>query len=276
MSSELNGVRVISFESRRSEDMQRLIEKRGGSAVCAPTMREVPLTDPEAAISFARSAELGAFDALVMLSGGGTRQLLEFAQQGVPRAHLLDALRKMALICRGPKPVAVLREYGLSPTLVAPEPNTSDDLLAMMLEHFPMAGKRIAVQEYGEANIDLHEALRARGASVVPILVYRWTLPDDIAPLKQAITLACTGGADAALFTSARQVVHLLEVAEGMALKSQLVQALNAQLTVISVGPVTSRALQAAGIVRYSEPAHPKMGHVVQHLAKVWAEPRQA
>ncbi|MEN9577284.1 MAG: hypothetical protein RJA70_293 [Pseudomonadota bacterium] len=271
MSSELAGVRVITFESRRSEDMQRLIEKRGGTAVCAPTMREVPLSDPDAAIQFAKQAVRCEYDALVMLSGGGTRQLIEFALREIPRDEFLGALRRMALICRGPKPVQVLREHGLAPTLVAPEPNTSDDLLKVIFEEHPLASKRVAVQEYGEANTEFHAALREHGAEVTPILVYRWTLPDDTGPLQNAIRLACAGEAEAALFTSARQVVHVLQVAEDLGLRAEVVQALNS-MVVVSVGPVTSRALIDAGLTRYSEPAHPKMGHLVQHLAKSWVE----
>ena len=44
---DLRGLRVASFESRRSEEMARLISKSGGQAFVSPSMREVPLDDAE-------------------------------------------------------------------------------------------------------------------------------------------------------------------------------------------------------------------------------------
>lgn len=271
MSDQLRGVRVLSLESRREADMRRLIEKRGGVAISAPSMKEVPMADQSAALEFADDLMAGRFQALILLSGGGTRKLIEAASQRLPLTQLTDKLRSIPLLCRGPKPVAVLRQHGLRPELVAPEPNTSDDLLnAIDASPLRLQGLRIAVQEYGQTNTQLLDALRARGAEPTPILVYAWQMPDDTEPLENAVHRLSNREVDAALFTSARQVVHLLTIADRLSLRSEAVSALNT-VVVASVGPVTSAALRQAGVRVSTEPDHPKMGTLVAHLAKNWA-----
>ncbi len=269
MSDELVGVRVASFESRRNSDMQRLLEKRGAQVLNAPSMQEVPLEDQRAALAFAERLQARAYDALILLSGGGTRKLIDAAAKRIELQQLRQLLSSVPLLCRGPKPVSVLREHGLKPTLVAPEPNTSEDLLTAIDAQLDLRGKCVAVQEYGQSNTDLLEELRQRGAEVEPVLVYAWQLPEDTGPLERAVRELSAGNVDAAIFTSARQVDHLLHVAGVLSLEQDVITALN-QVVVASVGPVTSASLQRSGIHVTTEPEHPKMGTLVAHLAKNW------
>ena len=46
--------------------------------------------------------------------------------------------------------------------------------------------------------------------------VYRWALPDDIEPLRGAVTAIVRGELDVALFTTSVQIVHLMQVADSM------------------------------------------------------------
>ena len=54
------GLRVVSFESRRSAEMTDLITRNGGQAIIAPSMREVPLEENKEAFSFAEKLLAGA------------------------------------------------------------------------------------------------------------------------------------------------------------------------------------------------------------------------
>lgn len=245
--------------------MARLLERHGALAICAPSMKEVPLTDQHEALSFGETLLGGGCDLLVLLTGVGMRALLDALQTRWPKEQVIEALRAVPIACRGPKPVAVLKELGLAPAVVAPEPNTTRDLI-LALEPFALSGKRVFVQEYGRTNEELREALSARGALPHSVAVYAWQLPDDVAPLQDAIALICEGNADVVLFTSAQQLDHVLQVAERMALTDAFLAALENQLLVASIGPVTSDALRERSLPVDLEPAHPKMGHLVKEL----------
>jgi uroporphyrinogen-III synthase len=259
-------LRTVSLESRRSEELVRLLSRHGLPAISAPSLREVPLSDQSEALAFGEALLRGECDLLVLLTGVGARALLDALATRWPRERVVEALARVQLACRGPKPVALLKEFGLKPQVTAPEPNTWRELISA-LRPLPLEGRRVWVQEYGRPNEPLLEALRARGAEVQSAAVYAWQLPEDLAPLERAVDLLCADGADAVLFTSAQQLEHLLEIAQRLGKREALLQALRARVLVASIGPVTSEALAERGITADLEPEHPKMGHLVKALA---------
>ena len=126
------------------------------------------------------------------------------------------------MAARGPKPVAVLRELQVPVWVTAPEPNTWRELVAAIdarADERPLAGARVAVQEYGVSNLELLDALRARGAQVTPVPVYQWTLPEDLQPLHDAVTAVTRGEVDVLILTSGVQLAHLFQIADGMGLE---------------------------------------------------------
>jgi uroporphyrinogen-III synthase len=264
--SEPEPLRVVSLESRRAGDMARLLSKRGMGVISAPSMQEVPLDDQGEALRFGERLMAGECDVLVLLTGVGLKALVGALTTRWSPDEVVKALGGTVRACRGPKPKAALRELGLDASLVAPEPNTWEELLRE-LEPVSLRGKRVFVQEYGRTNDALVAALRERGAEVGVVPVYAWALPDDLEPLKGGIAALCDGTANAVLFTSARQVDHVLQVARQMGREPALKEALRRCSVVASVGPVTSDALREAGLPVDVEPAHPKMGHLVKALA---------
>ncbi len=254
-------LRVIAFESRRAVEMAALIRKQGGDPFVAPSMREVPLAEQPEALAFADALAAGAVDVLVCLTGVGTRALIDAVAPRLARARVAELLARTALVARGPKPVAALRELGLAPALTVAEPNTWRELLAALDAGLPVAGRRVAVQEYGVSNPELLDGLRARGAQVTRVPVYRWALPEDVTPLREAVRRIAAAELDVALFTSATQVAHVVQVASESAVGA-LAPGL-AQAVVGSIGPVCSDALRAAGFPVDVEPRHPKMGPLV-------------
>ena len=255
-------LRVVAFESRRAVEMAALIRKQGGDPFVAPSMRELPLAEQPAALAFARALAAGEVDALVCLTGVGTRALVEAVEPELPRDRLIALLATTTLVARGPKPVAALRELGLAPAVTVPEPNTWRELLAAIDRAFPVAGKRVVVQEYGVSNPELLAGLRDRGAIVTPVAVYRWALPSDLEPLREAIRRVAAREVDVALFTSATQLAHVLQVAETLGLRDAAVAGLGGAI-IGSIGPVCTVALREAGIAVDLEPSHPKMGVLV-------------
>src|SRR5256712_11122527 len=169
MPEALKGLRVVSFESRGSAEMAELIRNYGGEPIQAPSMREVPLTDQREALAFGETLLVGDWDALILLTGIGTRMLIAACATRWPKDEVVKALGRLTLVCRGPKPIAALKEVGLAPALAVPEPNTWRDLLSELDRKLPVAGKRVAVQEYGARNEELLAGLRQRGARVTAV-----------------------------------------------------------------------------------------------------------
>jgi len=268
--SGLAGLRVLSLESRRAVEMAKLIENYGGRAIVAPSMREVPLESNTEALEFARALAAGGFDMVIFLTGVGTRALAKVAATVYPLEKFVEALRGVAIIARGPKPVAALKELGVPVLVVVPEPNTWRDLLRTLDEKHdvaPLAGRRVAVQEYGASNPELVAELAARGAQVTRVPVYQWALPEDTAPLRAAVDAIARGEIDLALFTTSIQVAHLLKIAREMSREEELRRAF-ARILVGSIGPITSEELREQGFAADFEPSHPKMGILVNEAAQ--------
>jgi len=262
-------LRVLALESRRRDEIASLITTYGGRPVSAPAMREVPLESNTEAFAFVEAFVRGEFDVLVSLTGVGLRAVLDIADRSVGRQAFVAMLGRVQVIARGPKPLSVLREIGVVPWLVAPEPNTWRELLAAIDAQGADAirGRRLAVQEYGTSSGSLLDGLRARGASVTRVPIYSYELPEDIAPLQDAATAVANGEIDVALFTTATQVVHLLQIADAMAV-GDAVRARIPRLIVASIGPTTSEELREHGIDVDLEASHPKMGVLVRDAAE--------
>jgi uroporphyrinogen-III synthase len=270
-SPSFNGARVLLFESRRAREMASIVTSYGGVPISAPSMREVPLESNTEAASAARALIEGAFDIVVLLTGVGTRAWLDVADQVCgARDQFIEALRRVKVAARGPKPLSVLRELQVPAWVVAPEPNTWRDLLAAIdtAAAGDLHGAGVAVQEYGLSNLEFLGELRKRGAAVIPVPVYQWQLPEDLEPLREGIRQLVAGHVDVALFTTGTQFVHLMQVASDMG-RGDDVRAALRRTIVASIGPTTSEELRRHAIEPRLEPRHPKMGFLVREAAEL-------
>jgi uroporphyrinogen-III synthase len=268
-----NGLRVLSFESRRAKEIAQLITNNGGQPIVAPSTREVQ-TPNEEEQKLIRGILNHEFDAVIFMTGVGSRALVQAAEDIASREDFLVALRRMRVIVRGPKPAAAMREFQVPVTLAVPEPNTWKEIVTALHESadkVPLKGSRIAIQEHGEPSPELYAALRERGAEVLPARVYRWELPEDIGPLKDAIVLLSQNSIDVVMFTSSVQYVHAAKVAAEMGMLEQLRSGLN-RAVVVSIGPIASKTLRENGIEVDLEPSHPKMGFLVKEAAEKSAD----
>ncbi len=272
--SNFAGMRVLALESRRSEEMAKLITGAGGVPTVAPSMREVPLESNIEALAFADSLLAGRFDVVIFLTGVGTRALARVVETAHPREQIVEALRRVVVVARGPKPVAALRELDVPVTIAVPEPNTWREVLRALDERsapIELKGCHVAVQEYGISNPELLAGLAERGARVARIPVYRWALPEDVTPLRNAVKAIAAGEFDVVLFTTSVQVVHLLKVVSEMKLENAVRRSLS-RMVIGSIGPTTSEELQRHGLSADLEPTHPKMGYLVREIAELSTE----
>lgn len=267
--SGFQGLRVGALESRMATEMERFIIRYGGVPVVAPSMRELPLSENPHALECGQALLGGQIDMVVLLTGVGFRTLMEVMQTRHPLQAITAALRDTVLVVRGPKPTLALKEWGLQPRISVPEPNTWRDILNALDASYPegLQGIRIAVQEYGVSNPEFLEGLKERGAEVRPVPVYRWTLPEDLAPLKHLLQQVMDEVIPVLLITNAVQVEHIIKVLGSDEKINDFRKALH-RMMVASIGQVASERLRHYGFPVDLEPSHPKMGTLVKEASQ--------
>lgn len=269
--ADLQGKTIALLEARRASELASLITRHNGVPYPAPALREVPLDNQDDVRAFLDALIAGPVDVVVLQTGVGTKALLEAADRLGKLDGTLAALARAQVAVRGPKPVAVLRPYGVRVDLQAPEPNTTAELLGV-LRPLGLAGKRVALQHYGDVNHTLRQALLEAGASLLEVSVYQWAMPEDPGPLTTFIHDVQQGSIAAVCCTSQAQVVNLFALAEHFGQAEPLRAALNGPVAVAAVGPVARSAWVAQGVQVDVTPEHPKMGHMVLGLADFLAK----
>jgi len=258
----LDGVRVLVFEARRADELETMLARHGASVTRAPALREAGLPACPEAHELARRLATGDIETVILLTGVGTRALAAVVADACPDFARL--LGRATLVARGPKPLAALRELGVTGAHPVPAPHTWREVLGVVDALDAARGRGVAVQEYGGPNPSLLDALRTRGARVLAVPVYRWALPDDTAPLRAAAAALVRGGVDVAVFTNGAQVEHLFRVADD----AGALRAGFERTVVASVGPVCSEVLEAHGVHPDLEASPPKMGPLVALVAE--------
>jgi uroporphyrinogen-III synthase len=257
--TDFHGLRVLSFESRMGAEMARLIQRHNGDPLVVSALREIPipLQGNSAVFRFGVKLILNQLDILILMTGVGTKALLEILQTRYPLAEIIDALKKTIIVTRGPKPLAILKTLGVEANITVPEPNTWHDVIATLDYYRPVQGLKIAIQEYGVSKPDMIQELQKRGADVFSVPVYRWALPEDTAPLHSAITEVVNGRIDAMVITNAAQVDHVMQLAE-QDQKTDLFRESCKKIVVASIGPTASEGLKHYDLPVDFEPSHPK------------------
>jgi uroporphyrinogen-III synthase len=263
-----SGLRVLSLESRRAKEMEALIRREGGDPFIALSVQERALDDHGEAIRFVERLEAGEFDLVVIMTGTGLAFLRDQVVAHSSAARLGAALGRATIVSRGPKPLPILRDLGARAQIVVPEPNTWREIVEAVAAR---TERRIAIQEYGRPNLEMNAALETLGASVTPVVLYRWELPADIGPLQTAARGLAARQFDVILFTSSIQLDHLMMIARALGLESQVTSALREYTAIASVGPVMTASLEAASLPVEIMPMHPKMGALIKVASEMSA-----
>ena len=256
----LSGKVVGLLESRQREALAAMVLRLGGTPVCAPAMREVPLVGGVEPVIDQLVA--GDFSVALALTGAAASTLFGEAESRHRLDELRGALTRMVLVCRGPKPQTVLCRHGLQATVMTTKPHTTDDLLEV-LSGVALEGQSVLLLQYGERNTVVADAMAQRGARVVDACLYEWALPEDLEPVQQIIERLLAGEIDALVFTTQVQFRHLLIVAAQMGVAPALVDVLSRNVIVGAIGPVCARALRAGGVIPDVMPASPNSASLI-------------
>jgi uroporphyrinogen-III synthase len=260
----LAGYTVAVTAARRKEELGALLDRRGARVVYAPAIRIVPLSDDTDLVAATREVLARPIDLVVATTGVGFRGWLEAADAwDLPLVEHLKAARVLA---RGPKARGAIRGGGLVDAW-SPESESSAEVLSHLLSgaEGPLEGRRIAVQLHGDPLPDLVSGLQAAGADVLTVPVYRWVLPEDVAPVRTLVASVVAGAIDAVTFTSAPAAASLLTVAEELGVKDQLVAALRERVLVVAVGPVTAGPLDEVGVPS-RQPERARLGALAREV----------
>ncbi|MFE5810280.1 uroporphyrinogen-III synthase [Streptomyces sp. NPDC056491] len=261
----LAGFTVGVTAARRADELIALLRRRGAAVLHAPALRIVPLADDSELLAATKELIGCAPDVVVATTAIGFRGWIEAADGWGVGEELLERLRAAELLARGPKVKGAIRAAGLVETW-SPDSESLAEVLERLLSA-GVAGRRIALQLHGEPLPGFVEALRAGGAEVVVVPVYRWMAPEDLAPLDRLLDAMIGGSVDAVSFTSAPAAASLLSRAEERGLQEAVLDALRGSLLSACVGPVTALPLQALGVDTV-QPERFRLGPLVQLLCK--------
>jgi uroporphyrinogen-III synthase len=268
----LDGARVALLESRMESELASLVRRHGGEPVCVPAMREVERDcAAEARLAIDALSSQGAV--VVLATGVGLQRWLTIAVGLGRDAAVRDGLARATVVCRGPKPVAVLKREGLTAHVRAPAPHTTKELLDV-LAPIEVRDHHVVFVHDGGATRVVPEALAARGARVHEVQPYAWALPEDLAPLEALVASLVAGELRAIAITTQVQARNLFGVAESLGKRAALAHALTTRVVVAAVGPTCARTLEELGAPAKVVPEQSKMGPLVLALADYLSAPR--
>lgn len=263
--ASLAGFTVGVTAARRADELGALLQRRGATVLHAPALRIVPLADDSELLSATKELIDHAPDVVVATTAIGFRGWVEAADGWGFGEALLRCLRGVELLARGPKVKGAIRAAGLTEKW-SPSSESMAEVLDRLLAE-GVDGKRVALQLHGEPLPGFVESLRAGGADVVGVPVYRWMPPEDLAPVDRLLDATVTRAVDALTFTSAPAAASFLARAEDRGMSAELLAALRHDVLSACVGPVTALPLQARGVDTV-QPERFRLGPLVQILCQ--------
>lgn len=272
--AELHGFTVGVTADRRAEEQVAMLGRLGARVVHGPVIRTLPVGDDPALRALTESLIAEPPDYLVANTGLGVRSWMGLAATWGLDGPLRRALGRTRIAARGPKAAAAVVIAGLDVWWKAESEQLSEVAERLLSE--PLTGRRVALQLHGDSRQDVTRLLTGRGAEVVEVPVYRWTLPDDRGPALRLVESVSKGALDAVTFTAGPAVRNFMALADGARRGRNVLEALNSgAVSVICVGPVCAAAAAEEGIERPLYPDRWRLGPMVRLVAQELSERRR-
>jgi uroporphyrinogen III methyltransferase / synthase len=227
-------------------------------------MKAVPLVRP--LISFADPEDFGPldtaiaalaqFDWLILTSAEAVRAV---ARRSKELGYSLDqALRNLQLASVGPVTAEEAKRNNLKVHYVA---HTHNGLALAQELGTRVQGKKVLLPRSDRAKRDLPEALTHQGAEITEVIAYRTLKPTESD--QTIFDEIANGEADAILFFSPSAVEHF-----GQTFGNRGFRALQDNVAITAVGPVTAKALKEAGVQRVVVSSDTTVTSVIDALEK--------
>ncbi|MDR3289251.1 MAG: uroporphyrinogen-III C-methyltransferase [Peptococcaceae bacterium] len=236
----LFGKKIIVTRARsQASVLSRRIEDLGGEAWEVPAIELQPPSEPQRLTEALQNIRQCHW--LIFTSVNGVAYFFrEWAKQGLD----IRELAGIELVAIGPATKAALEEKNLRVSWVPDEYRA--EKVAELLTGKVQAGQTVLLARAEEARAVLPEALRAMGAEVWDIPVYRTLLGEtDRQELRRTLR---EKQIDAVTFTSSSTVRNFLTLLEGD-------PSLLREVKIFSIGPVTSQTARELGLTVYKEAA---------------------
>jgi len=232
-SRPLSGKRIVIPRAEgQAKETANAVRERGAEPLLLPMIEIAPPPEPA---RFSRAvADMWRYDWVLFTSSNAVEQLrLELSRMGCDARAFGNA--KVGAI--GPKTAETLKQIGIKADVVAQEFVGEGLATAVLAEGAP---RRALLLRALVARDALPDALRAQGTEVTVVAAYETKpLGGAGAELRERLE---KGDADAILFTSSSTVTSTLEALGAGA------QQLLSGITIASIGPITTRTLEAAGL----------------------------
>lgn len=267
----LSGFTIAVTADRRSEEQASLIARRGGDVLHGPVIKTLPLGDEGGTREATQSLIDEPPDVVVFSTALGVRGWFSAAAGLGIEEELFAALGPAEVVARGRKAVGAIVSAGLVEDVPFSSP-TYQAIVEAFRERSPVRADgspvRVAVQLDGEDSGGLHHHLTDLGFDVVAVPVYRWHLPDDLAPAHRVVAAVADGRVDAVSFTSAHAVANFTAIAASLGVLDQVrASCRSGRVAVVCVGPVTAARAASLGLDGRVEPTQPRLGAMVARLA---------
>jgi uroporphyrinogen-III synthase len=263
--TSLAGYAVGITADRRWEEQAELLARRGATVLHGPTIKTLPLGSAEDLRRATEQVILEPPDIVVANTGIGMRAWLSAAESWGLGEALHGALDSSRIFARGPKASAAAHQAGLEVTARA-----ASELMSELIELIiasNISGKRVAFQCHGDDSPLAIAALKAAGAKVIEIPIYRWILPESSTAAEILIQAIASHSVHAVTFTSAPAVRNLMLIATEMGLEHQIRSALSSSVLAVMVGPVCAAAAKEEGISNCIVPDKYRLGPMIRALS---------
>lgn len=208
---------------------------------------------------------IGQYEWIIFTSVNGVGQ---FMKRFRGRGRDARSLAGRRICCIGPRTAEELARYGVNADVV-PEEYQAEGVLATLMKS-DLSRARILIPRAEVARELLPEELRARGAVVDVIPVYRTEIPrDSIEGWKQ---LLVEGKIDIVTFTSSSTVRNFIELVGGEETARLLVQS----VAVACIGPITAQTAREAGLAVVIMPSENTIPALVEAMAGYFSKGVQA
>jgi uroporphyrinogen-III synthase len=262
----LAGYTIGITAARRREEFGAALERRGARILYGPAIRIVPLADDTELLAATKHCLDAPLDFAVATTGIGFRGWMEAADTWGLVDSLTETLAGATLLARGPKARGAIRVCGLREAW-SPDSESSAEVLEHLLAVPDLTGRRVALQLHGDPLPEFVAALRARGAEVIEVPVYRWVLPEDEAPLRRLLESTAAAAVDSVAFTSAPAAMSFLRTADDQGIGAAVHAALLGGVVAACVGPVTAGPLVNAGLP-VIQPERGRLGALVREIVE--------
>jgi uroporphyrinogen-III synthase len=239
------GLHIALPESRQLDVLATLFEKRGASLLRCPLVAIIDSPNTPLIEAWLKAFIVSPPDLFIVLTGEGIKRLSGFAERAEMLEAWSEALAKVHILARGPKPNRALKELHLKADELAMEPTT--DGIIKSLDNKDLINIKINVQLYGEdPNDKLQNYLKSRNVDYKTVAPYVYASDIQTKSVIELIENLAAKNIDMICFTSKAQYDRLETVAKQFDLESLLKIGLK-QTQIIAVGPVVAGQLISQG-----------------------------